>query len=330
MNFSNDILRLCGQVWNADGTFRHSTDLVRVVDGKRITYRQTYIISTKIECNDGVFCFPIVYALMRKKSKLSYYKLLEHLDAIHAEYNPESPPLIPRALSVDMEKACIVAFKQYFDEKHGIDLKIRLCSFHLKQAVKRYLENQWKNVPKSRALMCRIFKLCCAMVYSPFQVNPLLRARFCQLLTDEVADANSKARAAVSNLIQFLQTNYLVMHEDQSFKCVSNWNYFGDILSGETDTTNNTSETINRKFNQDIKLGFKNFKKVAISIYQNKKYYIDKLHETVKKNRFRKRPLALRRKMARREDICFDFHQKEPEEQLSLYKTFLLEISKEL
>ena len=120
------------------------------------------------------------------------------------------------------------------------------------------------------------------------------------------------------------------MHEDQSFKCVSNWNYFEDVLSGEPDTTNNTSETVNRKFNHSIQFGFKSFKKAAIPIYQNKKYYIDKLHETVKKNRFRKRPLALRRKMARREDICFDFHQKEPEEQLSLYKTFLLEISKEL
>ena len=267
---------------------------------------------------------------MRNKSKQAYFSLLKHLDAIHAEYNPDWPPLIPRVLSVDMEKGCILAFKQYFYEKHGVEIQVRLCSFHIKQAIKRFLESEWKNVPKLQKLKHRIFRLCCAMVFSPFQTNPMLRSRFCALLTDETATSNSKARAAVANLVKFLQSNYLVLHDDQSFKCIANWNYFNDILSGEVDTTNNCSETVNRKFNHEIKLGFKSFKKVAISIYNNKKNYLDKMHETVKKNRFRKRPLPLRRKMAKREDICFQYSQIEPEEQVLLYKQFLLDICEQL
>ena len=168
------------------------------------------------------------------------------------------------------------------------------------------------------------------MVFPPFVSNPLLRSRFTAILTDEVAAAPSKVRLAVANLVSFLETNYLVMHEDQSFKNVYNWDYFTDVLSGEPDTTNNCSESINRKFNHEIKLGFKSFKKVSISIFTNKKNYIDRLHETVKRNRFRKRPLALRVKMHKRENEIFNFSRLSPDEQISTYKTFLSNIQKYL
>ena len=254
-------------------------------DGNKITYRQTYIISIKYESDEGVFCYPIVYAMMRNKSKLSYTKLLEHLAAIHAKYNPEFEPLIPRVLSCDMEHAVVLAFKQFFDSKYNIDLQVRLCSFHLKQAFKRFIDNEWKKIGGHYKERNQIQRHCCSMVFSPFVLNPMLRSRFAAILMDEVATKSSKVRSAVTNLIEFLNTNYLVMHEDQSFKYVSNWNYFNDVLCGEPDTTNNTSESINRKFNHEIKLGFKSFKKVSISIFNNKKHYIDKLHETVQRNR---------------------------------------------
>ena len=328
--FTKLYFRLIGQVWNADGTFRHTTDLVRVKNGNKITYRQTYIISIKYECFDGVFCYPIVYAMARKKSKLAYAQLLKHLDEIHALFNPDSEPLIPSALSVDIEKACISAFKEHFQSKYGIDLKVRLCSFHVKQAFKRFLENEWKSVTKCQAEKRKIFKLLCACVFSPFQRNPLLRSRLYSILTDEISAAPSKARRAVANLIEFLKSNYMVLFDDQSFKAIPNWNYFDDVLSGEPDTTNNCSETINRKFNHEIRLGFKSFKKVAISIHRNKKSYIDKLHETTKKDRMRKRPVALREKIINRQDIICQFSQLEPEEQILQYKMFLLDISKQL
>ena len=79
-----------------------------------------------------------------------------------------------------------------------------------------------------------------------------------------------------------------------------------------------------------IRLGFKNFKKLVISIHRNKKSYIDKLHETTKKDRMRKRPVALREKIINRQDIICQFSQLEPEEQILQYKMFLLDISKQL
>ena len=57
----SELKLLIKNVWNCDGTFSHSNDLIRVVDGSKVSFRQTYIISVKFEFEHGVFCYPVVF-----------------------------------------------------------------------------------------------------------------------------------------------------------------------------------------------------------------------------------------------------------------------------
>ena len=131
---------LQGKIWSLDGTFTHTNNLYRLDDeGEKETFCQTYIFSYEIEHEDGTFVYPVIYAVMKKRTTTFYDSLLQYIEEIHQMFNPTCDPLEPIAVSCDMEPAIIKSLKKKF----GQDLKIRLCSFHVKQRLKIYLETQW-------------------------------------------------------------------------------------------------------------------------------------------------------------------------------------------
>ena len=94
---TDDLKRMIGRVWYADGTFKHITGLKRKRGDDALSYRQTYILSVKVTENDRVTVAPKVYILMRNKSKASYIEALQKLQALHAEHNPEYDPLTQKS-----------------------------------------------------------------------------------------------------------------------------------------------------------------------------------------------------------------------------------------
>ena len=208
-----------------------------------------------------------------------------------------------------------------------------LCNFHLQQACRRWLDTAMKSKSKDHLkVKQRLLFKTKTMVYSPFMRNPLLIPMVYDLLRKQVVgikniETSKDIKKIIEEYITFLKKNYF---NPQSFKGYHHWDYFSCILDGEGDCTNNGSECLNRKFNHQIKLGFKSFSKVCDSIHENKSSYLDEWGERVKTGRLHTRRPELRRKMEARKAIITEFNAKTNIEQRATYTEFLSSIQKHL
>ena len=149
------------------------------------------------------------------------------------------------------------------------------------------------------------------------------------ILHDQVSEASAGVQLAVTGIVNFMLSDYL-SDDSAYFKNFHQWDFYSAILNGVHDCTNNTSESINKKFKYELKSGYKSFSKVALSIYKNKKDYIGLYKEKVGADRMRKRPPQLRKKMDERQKIIQDFDLMTNNDQYRYYATFLQNIKKQL
>ena len=258
---------------------------------------------------------------MKNKSKLSYIKLIEALQSIHEKYN-RGPwaPLRPSKISCDAEKAFINGMREAFDET----LPVRICSFHQKQAWRRRLVAEFKKCEKTDIKYReKVFSVLRACVFSPFCENLALRDDLYDILREKVSKAPQPVRQAVENFILYLKFTWLNSDGHLSF---TNWDHFNDTLAGDSDSTNNVSESINSGFNRTINVGYKSYKRVCRSIKKHKCRSIDHVWDTVGAGRQDLRKKCHRERIANRKFYVTEFDKLSVTEQRKQYKTFLNQI----
>ena len=108
-----------------------------------------------------------------------------------------------------------------------------------------------------------MFSVLRACVFSPFCENLALRDDLYEILRSKVSNAPQQVKTAVENFILYLKFKWLNSDGHLSF---TNWDHFNDTLSGDSDSTNNVSESINSGFNRTINVGYKSYKRVCRSI----------------------------------------------------------------
>ena len=75
----SELNRLVDSDWILDATFKSTNSMVG--------FYQTLIITIKYEVQDRVFLYPVVFCMMRTKSRNAYVDVLNDLKRIHAYYN---------------------------------------------------------------------------------------------------------------------------------------------------------------------------------------------------------------------------------------------------
>ena len=307
---------MIGRVWYCDGTFKHVTELKRKRGVDALSYRQTYIISVKVTERDRVTVAPKIYILMRDKSKAKYIEALQKLQALHAEHNPEYDQLAPLKISCDAENAFIQAAKEVFG-----DVPIRICSFHIKQSIRRRLIIEFKNQDKKyQRQRDAIFGVIRAFVYSPFIENSDLIEELVETIKAKVNRCPSTVRQAVDRFIDYLMNNWL---NPESYMSFANWNYYSDVLNGDPDTTNICSESVNYTFAKTINTGYKAYKLVCRAIKRHKVAAMDHEWNTIGADRLKKRKAKHRQQIAQRSTILEWFDTLSHDEQIEMYDVFL-------
>ena len=109
------------------------------------------------------------------------------------------------------------------------------------------------------------------MVFAPFNDNERLIDQFFKILKKSVATEKQIIKTRVTSYISYLQTGYFNKHSHLGYP---NWDYAHLILNGDNDVTNNVSETLNRKWNNTLKDGYKSFAKAASVIHHQKEEFI--------------------------------------------------------
>ena len=297
------------------------TGLKRKEGDETTRYRQTYIISVKITVGDRVTACPIVYVVMKSKSKSSYVKMMRKIQSLHMERSPAYGALEPSQISCDAEAGFIGAVREVFPT-----VPIRICSFHIKQAIRRRLVTAFQPCDKKfNGTREKIFGVIRAFVYSPFMENPALTNKLFDIIRSKAISCPTDVQSAVGEFIEYLESNWLT---PGGVFGPQNWNFFDDILNGEPDTTNNTSESVNHKFGKTINVGYKAYKRVCRAIKKHKKLAIDYEANTVGQNRMPLRKKTRRLQMRQRETILKWFDEMDPTEQIRFYQVFLKRLLK--
>ena len=292
----------------------------RLVNDQKESFQQTYVLSVKIEFDPSIFLYPVMYALMKRRNKATYQTMLERMIKIHETVS--NVPILPFGISLDMESAPQWAFKTIF----GQDLPVVLCAFHLKQAARKRLKiifpgNQF------RAARLAIGEITNAMVFSPFVSNPDLITELYELWRKTGRGKSVEIKNKIEKWTDWWDDNYMSTNNHKRYE---NWNYFDLVCSGVNDCTNNTSETLNRKFNNTIRHGFKSFSEVADSFFTNKSQFLEEYDERVPNKKLRLRPPALRLRMEARRKILLAYREKTKEDQVKTYASFINDVRKQL
>lgn len=162
------------------------------------------------------------------------------------------------------------------------------------------------------------------MVFSPFVTNPRLVRKLIEFIRAEADRETEKIKKAVKAYTDYLEEGYLSPTHFLGYK---NWAYFDMIKDGHTDTTNNVSETLNRKWNNCLQVGYKSFNKAGAAIYKQKFDFLEEYVEKVVNDRMRRRPPVLQRKMDARYEHVLKFDRKTNDQQIHNYRDWLGELS---
>lgn len=223
-----------------------------------------------------------------------------------------------------MEKAVISMFTDYYN------ITVKLCSFHLKQATRRKLNEIFQKRSKvETAALGKLQIRVCAMVFSPFTSNRRLIDQLCDIMRGDMKHFSKAIQKKAESFIVWLRNNYLLPTPANVHKGPDHWNYFNDIVhDNEYDTTNNGAESINSRFNRSIATGYKSYKLAGMALHKHKSHYLNEYEARVVKNRLRKRAPGLRTKMEERAKICEEFYALGSNLQFETYSTFLKNIQK--
>lgn len=128
--------------WYCDGTFRTCPS----------QYRQIYTIMGDIKG----YNFPLVYFIMKEKSKAVYLKVLQKLKDLTNNYTPDN-------ITIDFEMAAFLAIKEIYPQT-----QIMGCFFHFTQILYRKIQNNGQmNEYKRNPFFREAFKMVIALSTVP-------------------------------------------------------------------------------------------------------------------------------------------------------------------
>ena len=262
---ARDLMLIHGCTVSMDGTFDDSSALK--VKKKKI-WSQLYII-TKLHTNDKGdrnFAEPVGFALMKKREAEDYRNLFQFLKKMFKQQFPNYGDFLPRKVKTDFEAAAIRALVDEFP-----DIKLDLCSFHQVKNYKEKLISVYGGKFKENNDINIVWCYLRAVPYLNWTLSRRLVDEFMKILENTLPQDDRRFEVT-----RYLKETYFDI--DGKFRRFSyyNWNHFDAILSGEFNTTTNSSESINSAYNRFCKNGFRSTNIVAENIREFKKKMLNK------------------------------------------------------
>ena len=262
---ARDLMLIHGCTVSMDGTFDDSSALK--VKKKKI-WSQLYII-TKLHTNDKGdrnFAEPVGFALMKKREAEDYANLFQFLKKMFKQQFPNYGDFLPRKVKTDFEAAAIRALVDEFP-----DIKLDLCSFHQVKNYKEKLISVYGGKFKENNDINIVWCYLRAVPYLNWTLSRRLVDEFMKILENTLPQDDRRFEVT-----RYLKETYFDI--DGKFRRFSyyNWNHFDAILSGEFNTTTNSSESINSAYNRFCKNGFRSTNIVAENIREFKKKMLNK------------------------------------------------------